>query len=384
MIGLARLLLSLGLASALAGCAWLRGSDNIEPPAELTAIETRASLQEIWRRDAGAGIDKQFLRLRPAVDDGRVFVADHKGRVSAYDAATGEELWTVRTGLEVAGGVGAGNGLVLVGSSEAELVALDWRDGNELWRTRLTSEILSVPAAGQGMVVAQTVDGKLTALKAEDGSRAWVFDRSVPVLSLRGTSSPVLVQGAVIAGFDSGKLAVLDLARGLPAWEISVAVPHGRSELQRMVDIDVPPQIWGSTVYVTTYQGRVAAVEGNSGRIIWARDMSSAAGLGLDFGSVYVTDENSHVWGLDRAGGNAQWKQDKLTRRALTAPVALGDYVAVADYEGYVHLLARGDGDLVGRLRADGKGVLAPLVVENGILYVYGNGGTLTAYRLAE
>lgn len=383
MIGLARLLLSLTVAGALSGCAWLRGSDNTEPPAELTDIQARVSLQEIWRRDVGAGIDKQFLRLRPAVDDGRVFAADHKGRVSAYDAATGEELWSTRTGIEIAGGVGAGGGLVLVGSSEADLVALDWRDGSELWRARLTSEILSVPAAGQGMVVAQTVDGKLTALKASDGSRAWVFDRSVPVLSLRGTSSPVLVQGAVIAGFDNGKLAVLDLTRGLPAWEISVAVPHGRSELQRMVDIDAPPQVWGSTVYVATYQGRVAAVEGNSGRILWARDMSSAAGLGLDFGGVYVTDENSHVWALDRASGNAQWKQDKLTRRALTAPVALGDYVAVADYQGYVHLLARSDGDFVGRVRADGNGVMAPLVVDNDTLYVYGNGGTLTAYRLA-
>lgn len=383
MISALRTLLTLALVGALAGCAWLRGSDNTEPPAELPEIQARVSLQEVWRRDVGAGIDEQYLRLRPAVDGGRVFAADQKGRVSAYDAATGEELWTARTGIEVSGGVGVGAGLVLVGSSKAELVALDWRDGSEMWRARLTSEILSIPAADQGMVVVQTVDGKLTGLKSSDGSRVWVFDRSVPVLSLRGTSSPVLVQGAVIAGFDSGKLAVLDLARGLPAWEVSVAVPHGRSELQRMVDIDAQPQIWGGTIYVATYQGRVAAVEGNSGRIQWARDLSSAAGLGIDFGGVYVTDENSHVWGLDRDNGNALWKQDKLTRRALTAPAALDAYVAVADFQGYVHLLSRSDGDLVGRVRADGKGVLAPLVVDNEILYVYGNSGTLTAYRIA-
>lgn len=383
MSGAVRILLTLVLAGALTGCAWLRGSDNTEPPAELADIQARVSLQEIWRRDVGAGIEDQFLRLRPGIDGGRVFMAERKGRVSAYDAATGEELWTTRTGIEVAGGVGVGDGLVLVGSSKAELVALDWRDGNELWRVGLSSEILSVPATDQGMVVVQTVDGKLTGLKASDGSRVWVFDRSVPVLSLRGTSSPVLVQGAVIAGFDSGKLAVLDLARGLPAWEISVAVPHGRSELQRMVDIDAPPQIWGGTIYVATYQGRVAAVEGNSGRILWARDLSSSAGLGIDFSGVYVTDEESHVWGLDRNNGNALWKQDKLTRRALTAPVALDAYVAVADFQGYVHLLARADGDMVGRVRADGKGVLAPLVVDNEILYVYGNSGTLTAYRIA-
>ncbi|MFN2308434.1 MAG: outer membrane protein assembly factor BamB [Gammaproteobacteria bacterium] len=384
MTQVVRLLLAGLLASALSGCAWLRGSDNVEPPAELAEIQARVTLQELWRRDVGAGVAERFLRLRPAVDGGRVFAADHKGRVSAYDASTGEELWTARTGIEIAGGVGVGAGLVLVGGSKAEVIALDWRDGSERWRSRVSSEILSAPGVDPGMVVVQTVDGKLTGLNPEDGARVWVFDRSVPVLSLRGTSSPTLVQGAVIAGFDSGKLAVLDLARGLPVWEVSVAVPHGRSELQRMVDIDAPPRVWGGIIYVGAYQGRVAAVEGSSGRILWARDISTAAGLGVDFRRVYVTDENSQVWGLERDNGSGVWKQDRLARRALTAPVSFDGYVAVADFEGYVHLLAQDDGDLVGRTRADRKGVLAPLTVSDGVLYVYGNSGTLTAYRLSE
>jgi outer membrane protein assembly factor BamB len=192
-----------------------------------------------------------------------------------------------------------------------------------------------------------------------------------------------LTQGVIIAGADNGKLALLDITKGLPAWEVSVAVPHGRSELERMVDIDAPPQVWGKTIYTVSYQGRVVALEGESGREIWARDLSSAAGLGVDLGKVYVTDDASHVWALDRDNGTSAWKQDKLHNRTLTAPVALGDYVVVADFEGYVHLLARGDGELVGRARADGKGVLAPLVVDHETLYVYGNGGSLTAYRIA-
>lgn len=378
----AAVLLLVSAGATLSGCSWLRGEDNTEPPAELTDIQATVRLEEVWSRDVGAGVDEQFLRLRPGVDDGRVFAADHKGRVTAFDAGTGQELWSVKSGIAISSGVGVGEGLVLVGSSDAELIALDWRDGHEVWRSKVSSEVLSVPVADQGTVVVQSVDGRLTGLKSSDGSRLWVFERSVPVLSLRGTAAPVIVRGAVIGGFDNGRLAVLDLARGLPAWETSIAVPHGRSELERMVDIDAPPQLWGDTVYTVTYQGRVAAVEGSSGRILWARDLSSAAGLGVDFRNVYVTDDQSHVWALERDNGSSVWKQDKLARRALTAPVALGEHVVVADLEGYLHVLSRTDGALLGRARADGKGVLAPLVVANDILYVYGNGGTLSAYRI--
>lgn len=367
---------------AMSGCAWLRGKDNAEPPAELTAFDASVRLESLWERDLGAGIGEQFLRLQPAVDGGRVFAADRKGEVSAVDAVTGKIIWETKTGIAVSSGVGVGDGLVLVGSSEAELVALDWNDGHEVWRATLTSEILAAPAAGSGKVVVQSVDGKLTGLNVADGTRAWVLDRSVPVLSLRGTSTPRLVQGAVIAAFDDGKLAVLDPERGLPAWETSIAVARGRSELERMVDIDAPPQIWGGTIYVATYQGHVAAVEGNSGRVLWSRDMSSAAGVGVDFGQVYVTDEDSNVWALERDNGASVWKQDKFQRRALTAPVPFGEYIVVADFEGYVHLLARYDGAIVGRERVDGKGVLAAPVVDGDTLFVYGNGGKLAAYRI--
>lgn len=381
---LCALLLIAAGATTLPGCGWLRGKENVEPPAELTDIQSSVKFEELWSRDVGAGTDKQFLKLRPAVDDGRVFAADAKGRVTAFDARSGAEIWSVKTGIAISSGVGTGEGLVLVGSSEAEVIALDWRDGHEVWRSKVSSEVLSVPAADQGAVVVQSVDGKLTALNSSDGTRLWTFERSVPVLSLRGTGSPVLVRGAVIAGFDNGKLVVLDLKRGQPAWETSIAVPHGRSELERMVDIDAPPQLWGENIYTVTYQGRVAAVDGGSGRVLWARDMSSAAGLGLDFRNVYVTDDQSNVWALERDNGGSVWKQDKLARRGLTAPVALDDRIVVADYEGYLHVLSRTDGALIGRARADGKGVLAPLVVADDILYVYGNGGKLSAYKLGE
>lgn len=379
-----KLVILLLAAQWLAACSWLRGEENATPPTELTEIQPRATLVKLWERDIGAGLDEQFLRLRPAVAGGSVFAAERKGTVHAFDAINGQQLWESDTKISISSGVGVGESLVFVGSNDAEVVALDWRDGHEVWRTRVSSEVLSVPGADKGTVVVQSVDGKLTGLNTSDGSRLWVFDRSTPVLSLRGTSSPVVMQGVVIAGADNGKLVVLDLAKGLPAWETSVAIPQGRSELERMVDIDAQPQVWGRTIYTVSYQGRAVALDGESGRVLWSRDMSSVAGMGVDISNAYVTDDVSHVWALDRENGTSQWKQDKLANRSLTAPVSIGDYVAVADFEGYVHLLARSDGELVGRTRADSKGVLAPLVVDGDTLYVYGNGASLTAYHITS
>jgi outer membrane protein assembly factor BamB len=186
----------------------------------------------------------------------------------------------------------------------------------------------------------------------------------------------------VIAGFASGKLAALTIDQGFVAWETNVAVPKGRSEIERMIDIDGDPVILGSAVYVSSYQGRVAVIDAQSGNLGWTRDMSSYTGLGVDFSQVYVSDQESNVWALTRDSGGTVWKQDRLLNRALTSPVPYRDYVVVGDFEGYVHLLSRYDGALAGRVRVDGEGVSARPLVIGDVMYVYGNNGTLAAYTV--
>lgn len=371
------------LALALPGCAWLRGSDNAEPPTELQNIETEVELQRQWSRDIGDGSGGKFLRLQPVVDGGRIFAVDHKGRVMAFEAATGEPVWKHDTDLPISGGVGTGDGLILVGSSEGEVLALDWRDGSEVWRARISGEVLAPPQADRGVAVVQSVDGDVTGLDSATGERRWVFDRTVPALSLRGTATPTLVEGFAIIAQDSGKLAAVELERGLPLWEVAISRPAGRSELDRMVDIDSPPRIQGNAVYTVTYQGHVAAVEGSSGNKLWDREMSSAVGLGVDFRHIYVTDQDSRVWALDRRNGSAIWQNERLLYRQLTAPAALDDHVLVADLEGYLHALSRFDGAIVGRTRVTGDPVLSIPVVDGDTVYVYASDGTLAAYKIS-
>lgn len=376
------------LAGMLGGCSFMSGlmgdDDNTEPPAELEKLENPVALKRLWSTRIGVGYDEQFVRLVPAASDGHILAADRRGRVAAYDAATGKELWETRTETPVSSGPGAGEGMVLVGTSDARVLALDLQTGELLWEAGVSSEVLSVPQIDRGVVVVQSVDGNVTGLAAIDGRQLWIYDRDVPVLTLRGTSTPAVGYGAVIAGFASGKLAALTIDQGFVAWETNVAVPKGRSEIERMIDIDGDPVILGSAVYVSSYQGRVAVIDAQNGNLGWTRDMSSYTGLGVDFSQVYVTDDQSHVWALARSTGASEWKVETLANRVLTAPEPFGDYVAVGDVEGYVHLLSRYDGHIAARVKVDSKGISSRLLARNDVLYVYGNSGKLAAYVLPE
>ncbi len=369
-----------------AGCSpggWFSsGTPNVEPPAPLTEYEPSVRATTVWSRDVGASAGRRFLRLRPAVMGERVFAAERDGDVSAYEIASGEPIWETATDTPIAGGPGVGEGLVLLGTSDGEVLALQADSGDIAWRRRVSSEVLAAPAAAEGVVVVRTQDGKLTGFAASDGTRLWVYDRSVPALSLRGTSAPVVAAGAVVAGFDSGLLVALALKDGQLLWESRIATPSGRSELERLVDIDADPVIADNLIYVVTYQGRVAAVDLTSGQVLWRRDMSSHAGLGVSRRNLFVTDDQSFVWAVDRENSASLWRQDKLARRALTPPAVFGEHVVVGDFEGWVHFLDREDGRLAGRHRVDGDGLATAPVVVGDLLLVYGRGGTLSALRV--
>lgn len=374
------LLLAAGL---LSGCSLFGGDDNTEPPTELKSFDRRVELRRLWSRSTGGGTDEQFLRLVPTVSDQRVYAADRNGSVWAIELDSGKVIWRRKTGIALSAGPGVGEGLVLVASSEGELVALDADNGEPRWRTGIPSEVLSVPQVYQGVVIVQTVDGAISALEAENGERRWIYDRTVPVLTLRGTSTPLVDGGVVLAGFANGKMVALEVANGREVWDAAVAVPHGRTELQRMVDVDADPVVRGGILYASSYQGRLVAVSLQDGRMLWNRDMSAYSGIAVDSRQVFVNDADSEVWALDRRNGGGLWKQADLRRRSLTGPAIVDDYVAVGDFEGYVHLLSRTDGSVAGRVRVDSDGIQAtPVTLPGDRLLVLGAGGKLALYQL--
>ena len=374
-------LLSLVLLTLLlSGCAsWFGGKDNVEPPAELVPLDNKIKIKKLWSSTIGSGTGGYRVKLVPAVTDDRVYAAASNGTVEAFDLFTGKSEWRVDVDIDISGATGAGDDLVLVGSSGGILVGLRQETGEEVWRNKVSSEVLSVPKSDVGVAVVHTVDGKLFGFDALTGESVWVYDRTVPVLSLHGNSSPIISGINVIVGLANGKLASLDLVSGDLLWEVSITAPSGRSELERMVDIDVDPLVVEGVIFACTYQGEMAAVTEDTGVVLWRRKLSSYSGIGGDWRQVYVSDDEGNLWAIDPSNGSAIWKNDTLLRRSLSGPALLGEYVVVGDLEGYLHWFDSTNGEMLARTRAGSDAISTQPIAQDGVLYVYGEGGALTA-----
>ncbi len=354
---------------------------NEVPIRELGDINQTIEIKKRWSTSIGDGTDGYYLKLMPVAGYGVIYAAEREGVVTAISTENGKQQWKNKTKKPITGGPGLGEGMVLLGTRDGEVIALNEEDGQERWTSQVSSEVLAAPKVDLGVVVVRTGDGKVFGLDSGSGQRLWVYERAVPLLTLRGTSAPQLSAGLAIIGFDGGILTALDIATGAMVWEKRVALPSGRSTLERMVDIDAEPVLSEGVIFVATFQGRVAVVEMQSGRIAWVRDISSNAGLSVDPESVYVTDEQSSIWALERYSGNSVWKNEELTTRSLTSPTRYRDFVVAGDVEGYLHWMDRTDGSLVGRVRVDkSKIIAAPFVVDD-MLFVYSSDGELSAYQ---
>lgn len=368
--------------SLLNGCGLFGGGDNSEPPAKLVEFEPTIHIAPEWFRDTGNGTGKYYLQLNPYYQDGTIYLVDDKGQVSAFNINKGKRLWKANFKLPVTGGLNGGEGVLVFGTATGEVVALSQEDGKQLWRVPVSSEVMSVAPVSLDVVVIRTNDGKLYGLSKASGSLLWQAGRKTPALSLRGMSVPLVTRGAAIVGFDSGKLTAVTLQQGAVAWEASVSVPRGRSELDRMVDIDGLYEERDGVIYVATYQGRLAAINLQNGSVIWSRKMSSFTGLMLDGANLYLTDEFSNVWAIDGQSGATLWKQPALRMRMITAPAVIDRYVVVADYQGYLHWMDKYEGFFVARVQSDDEGVLtAPLVIDDRVIML-GKSGELTSWKV--
>jgi len=350
----------LALILTLAGCSTL---DSINPfaskgpkMAELQPITATAETRFVWRESVGKS---DIYAFTPAVVDSSVYAASKNGNLVRID--DGKLVWKISAEQDLSGGVGADASMVVVGTPKGDVLAFSAADGKPLWTAKASSEILAPPAVGEGIVVVRSGDNRLAAYDMADGKRKWIYQRPTPTLSLRAMASPIIEGKYVFAGFPGGKLIAVSTANGAALWEGTVALPKGTSELDRVADIISVPVISGRTICAVAFQGRVACFDLGNGNLVWARDMSSAAGLAIDARYLYVTDDKGAVHALDLASGASLWKQDKLFMRRVTAPLPRRNLVAIADAEGFVHFLSREDGSFVARVATDGSPVVAPL-----------------------
>jgi len=370
-----------GVALLLGGCGLFDGGD-LKPgdPAPLIEFTPTLKVERIWRTSAGSGVGKAGLRIAPVYSGGRLFIADRSGRISIIDAETGRVAHRFSTELEISATLGVFENVILAGTLEGELFALDAESGAVNWRAPVSSEVLARPLLHDGVVIVRCVDGRVFGFDAADGTRLWLYDHSVPLLTLRGNGDPLARGGLVFIGYDGGEVIALRAQDGAVAWEQAVSNREGRTELDRLSDIDGSMAMVATDLYVSTVRGRLAALAVEQGRMLWVKDVGTALGVDVSRTRLTLSDTSDQVWLIDRRNAATLWKRDGLENRVLTRPSFYGDYVAVGDMQGFLHWLDAETGEFVARIKIGAPLFVPPLVVGT-TLYQIDAAGNLSAFR---
>jgi outer membrane protein assembly factor BamB len=371
------------LAAALLALGGCDSKDKkLEKPAELTDIKSpTVRVQKIWGASVGGGGKKLRLGLGLASIGDRLFAAGRDGDVAAFDLGNGKQAWRVDTKLQLTGGTGAAGDSVAVGSADGQVVLLSAANGAEKWRADVKGEVLSAPAVAGNEVIVRTVDGRLHALAIADGRELWTAEQQIPRLTLRGTAAPVVANDIALSGFDNGRVLAVAISDGSTVWDSPVSPARGRTELERLNDIDAAVKVVDQEVFVVGFQGRAAMLSLESGQIWWTRDLSSYRGVDVDDDQMYVSTSDGALVALKRRTGAEVWRDESLKRRSLSAPAVVGDYVVVADLDGYVHWFDKITGAVAGRAKTSGDRVTNPPLSIDGMLYVISDKGDISALR---
>ena len=334
------------------------GQDPIDPPAYLKEFKPKLNPKILWSAKLDGDASFEFS---PGIIGEDVFAASSDGSLAKFNLKTGKAIWQINTGEKLSGGVGVGINEIIVGTSTGLLVAYDL-NAKLLWKTRLSSQILSAPTIHEGQVIVRTGDHLIHGVNVKDGLKKWTFSRVGPPLSLRSSVGVIASDGVIYAGFPGGKLAAIREDNGSLLWEVTVAQPKGVTEIERASDVTSTPVIDGRTIYTVAYQGKISAIDRVDAKILWNRDISSYSGIHIDGARIYVSHTGGAVYSLAIESGKTYWRQGELLNRKLTTPLGMGDYVAVGDLEGYIHVLDKETGAFLGRIQLDEEPVMRRMV----------------------
>jgi len=381
------------LSASLFSCSSTDDEDAETLAAELVDIDEAFEVDVLWDKSVGNGVDDYFSRIKPIVAYDKVFSASRQGDVMAFDVATGEKVWQVdlsdinnersfwdsRVSALIAGGPIAGLNKIFLGSENGKVFALDAQTGELVWQADIKGEVITPPAIDSGILVVNTGSGVMQAFDAETGEVLWEIEQDVPALTLRGISAPVIASGGVLIGTGKGEVGVYILEKGQQGWVTEVGEATGSTELERVVDVDSAPVVFGDKIYAISARGNLAAIELKSGRVLWKRQYSSFRQISVYRNDIYITNTRGHVYALNRLNGIERWSNLSLTNRNVTGPVVVDDYVVVGDFEGYLHWLSQDSGEIVARHQVDSSGIHSTPTVANSVIYTQARNGDLQA-----
>ena len=366
----------------LSGCSMFGGKKEVNPPTKLEPYSERIKLNRVWKASSGK-ITKNNRQIQPILVDTILYTASSEGVITAFDADTGKKQWSRKLKLTLSAGVGYGDGLLIVGTEDGEVVALYASNGNPAWVGDAKRSVSASPEGGQNVVVVPTAQDKLIGLSATDGSLLWSLSESTPRLLLRGRGRPLVVSDVVLAGFDNGKMMLIRLDNGQRLWEVRVGDAIGKTEIERLTDVDARPILIGETVYTAAYQSRIIAIDAPSAKMIWENEISTNKDMDADEKYLYVVGEGDIVYAVDQNSGEIAWEQDKLAYRMLSPPAVIGNHIMVGDSDGYIHVINAATGEIEGREKV-GDAFLSQPVTRGQTAWIQTLDGGVTAWQLSE
>ena len=366
--------LSLGACSTFSGLKFWGDEDEEEGPVELIRITESVNLDSKWNKKFGS--NNNFGRLVPAFSNNIIIHISSSGYLAAVDSDSGTDLWTKETEDLVSGAITVAFKKIFYGTLDGDLVALDFKDGTEIWRSQVSSEILSPPVTNGSTVAAQTSDGKITGFNVKDGEQKWVHQNTIPKLTLRGTATPILSKGFIFTGFANGKVSMIYPDSGAIRLEIPVTINEGKSELERVIDVDGKSVVSNDILVSASYQGNITAIDLQQGQVAWQEKISSIHDLVAVRSRIIAIDEKDSIKGFGLSTGAILWQQDGLKLRGISSPAALGENFAVGDFEGYVHILNSKNGSFVGRKKVSNSPILE-IISKGSYLVVVDDSGKL-------
>lgn len=363
----------------LAGCS---SNEPFEEPSPLPDVVETVKLDTVWSMSVGDGHDGNFLYLQPTLVGDTLYAVAADGMMVSVSPENGKVFWQHELDRQIMAGVGADRNQLYLVSRNAELLSYGREEGDARWQAELPNEVLAPPQSNGSIVVVQTIDGKVLAFDTASGEKRWQYDGVVPILTIRGTATPLVGSELTLVAFANGQLFGLSSDNGQPLWQYAVGQPEGRTELERLVDVSAQPLVIDNAALVVGYQGSLAAVDIRNGQEIWRRNMSSLRTPTIAYGNVYVTESNGSITAVDGNSRQTVWSQDGLAWRQPSAPTVAGDQLMVGDFKGYLHTLALEDGAFTGQRALDSEGIRVPMLRWQDLVLVYTNGGRLAAVKV--
>ncbi len=355
------------------------------------------SPQVIWSVDVGAGSNSErILTTPPVVADGKVFAKDAESTVTAFNAETGQRIWSVRLkpekardGDEFGGGLAYYGDRLFVTTGYAVVYSLEAATGKELWNSQVSAPVRGAPLVFGDRVFTISIDNKMHAMAAVDGQDLWSFTGLQEMSGYVGGNSPAASGDIVVAPFTSGELVGLRLETGRTVWNESLVGPRREARaFGNLADIRGRPVIDRGVVLAMGSAGTVAAIDLRSGQRLWERNIGGSQTPWAAGRFVFVVTSTADVVCLERDSGKIKWvtpltqyRDEKRHNPILWGgPVLAGDRLLVGGTTGELLALSPYSGEIMGKINIGNPIRLAP-VVANRVVYVLTDNGRLIALR---